>query len=72
MRYISASCLFIDKKGKLFRIRCPFKVRVRNANRTKENVEYIVERIFQIDETIILFEINKVEVNHSDYDLILQ
>jgi hypothetical protein len=35
-------------------------------------MEYIVERIFQIDETIILFEINKVEVNHSDYDLILQ
>ena len=72
MRYTSSSCLFIDKKGKLFRIKCPFKVRERNANNTQEQMDYVVERIIQIDETIILFEINKAVVSHNDYDLIFQ
>jgi len=70
MKYLLDSCLFINQKGKLFRIRCPFKVKVRNATKSQAHLEYVVERIFQIDETIILFEINNAEVIHSEYDLL--
>lgn len=65
------SCLFINKKGKLFRVTCPFRVRGKNAITLHKHQLYVVDQIYQIDDTIILYEINKVEVNHRDYELLI-
>lgn len=65
------SCLFVNEKGRLFRITCPFKVRWKNEINIQQNQLYVVDRIYQIDDNIILYEINEVEVNHRDYELLI-
>ena len=63
--------MFINEKGKLFRVTCPFRVRRKNQIKIKEHQLYVVDKIFQINDTTILFEINKEEVSHGDYELLI-
>ena len=63
-RVVTDTCLFVDDKGRLFRKKCPFVVRL-NTNKAIDTIA-IVNRILVDDENMILFEIDQKVWSHLD------
>lgn len=65
----SSSCLFVNSQGKLFRVKCPFRVRPITLEGTEK--EFVVKRIVHEDETIVLYELENSELGkYSSYRLV--
>jgi len=66
----TSSCLFINKPGKLIRVRCPFEVMLTNRNKLPFIGKLlIVTKVLSIDNRIY-FEIDNKPMSSSNYCLV--